>query len=65
MCALSAKTASTWLPAVVGRTMRLDNHPVPNIGVAQRGFFGVNVGDDREVAVPLQSIAVLRSDRNP
>ncbi len=40
-------------PALAGRTVRLDGHVFPVIGVAAPGFFGVDVGYRFDVAIPL------------
>lgn len=37
----------------IGSTLSLNNHPVEVIGVAARGFRGINVGGKYDVAVPL------------
>ncbi len=42
-------------PAIAGRTVRLDGHLFPVIGVAAPGFFGVEVGRRFDVAVPICS----------
>jgi putative ABC transport system permease protein len=54
---------------VIGRTLSLDGTPVTIVGVAPRGFFGVEVGQSFDVAVPMQGeplvsiMARLRSDQ--
>ena len=40
-------------PAVLGRTVRLDGHLFPVIGVTPPGFIGVEIGNKFDVAVPL------------
>ncbi len=40
-------------PAVTSRTVRLDGHPFPVIGVTPPGFFGLEIGHRFDVAVPL------------
>ncbi|HEU0107805.1 MAG TPA: ABC transporter permease [Vicinamibacteria bacterium] len=40
-------------PSAVGRSLRLDGHPFPILGVTGAGFFGVEVGRSFDVAVPL------------
>ena len=42
-------------PAVTNRTVRLDGHLFPVIGVTGPGFFGVEIGHKLDVAVPLCS----------
>ncbi|HVV47625.1 MAG TPA: ABC transporter permease, partial [Bryobacteraceae bacterium] len=42
-------------PNVAGRTIRLDNNVFPIIGVAAPGFFGVEIGHQFDVAVPICS----------
>ena len=39
--------------SAVGRSLRLDGHPFPILGVSAPGFFGVEVGRRFDVAVPL------------
>jgi predicted permease len=46
-------------PRVVDRTISLDNHPVPIIGVTPANFFGLEVGRSFDVAVPICSQPVL------
>jgi putative ABC transport system permease protein len=38
---------------IIGRPIRLNGHPVTIVGVMPRGFFGTEVGEPFEVAVPL------------
>jgi predicted permease len=40
-------------PAVVGRTLHINNHPMTVVGVAPRGFHGIEVGASVDVYVPL------------
>ena len=40
-------------PAVVGRTVNLNNHPMTIVGVAPAGFNGIDVGSAVDVYVPL------------
>jgi predicted permease len=40
-------------PAAVGRTVNINNHPMTIVGVAPRGFNGVEVGSAVDVYVPL------------
>jgi hypothetical protein len=48
---------------ITGRSIRLDNHPFVIAGVAARGFFGMDVGDRFDVAIPLTADALLHSQR--
>jgi putative ABC transport system permease protein len=43
----------------IGSTLSLNNHPFEVIGVAPPGFFGMNVGEKFDVAVPICSAAIL------
>ncbi len=43
----------------VGRTISLNGHPVPIIGVAPSGFEGLDVGTNFDVAVPICMAGVL------
>jgi putative ABC transport system permease protein len=52
-------------PGVLSRTVTLDSHVVPVIGVAAPGFFGVEVGRRFDVAVPLCSRAVFEPEEKP
>jgi predicted permease len=40
-------------PAIIGRTVRINNQPMTVIGVAQKGFHGVDLGYNPEVMVPV------------
>jgi predicted permease len=40
-------------PSAVGRTVNINNHPMTIVGVAPRGFNGVDVGSAIDVYVPL------------
>jgi hypothetical protein len=50
--------------AAVGRKIALDGHPFPVIEVTPKNFFGVDVGHQFEVAVPLCSEPLLEPDRD-
>lgn len=41
-------------PSVVGRTVRINSHPMTIVGVAPRGFGGIEMGSVVDVYVPLQ-----------
>ncbi|HEY1307755.1 MAG TPA: ABC transporter permease [Vicinamibacterales bacterium] len=47
-------------PAVIGQTITLDRRPFEVIGVAERGFFGVESGRTFDVALPLCAEPLLR-----
>jgi predicted permease len=40
-------------PNAVGKTIHIDNHPFNVVGIAQRGFFGVEVGSAPDIWVPM------------
>ena len=46
-------------PSVVGRTLSLDGHAVPVVGVSAEGFGGLEVGRPFDVAVPVCTQEVL------
>jgi putative ABC transport system permease protein len=46
----------------VGRTLTLDSHPVQIVGVAERGFTGVEVGRGFDVAVPICAEPILHGE---
>ncbi len=50
-------------PGVLGRTVRLDGHPIPVIGVTPASFFGVEVGYRYAVAIPLCADRLLADDK--
>jgi putative ABC transport system permease protein len=43
----------------VGSTIRLNGHSFPIIGVAQRGFFGTEIGVPLDVAIPICAEGIL------
>lgn len=45
----------------VGNTLSLDDHPFKIIGVAPPGFYGMDVGRESEVFVPICTVAILQS----
>ena len=49
-------------PAAIGRKLVLSDHPVEIIGVAPRGFFGLEVGKSFDLAVPICSEPILRGE---
>ncbi len=49
-------------PAALGRTVNLDGRPFPILGVTGRRFFGVEVGHQYDVAVPLCADPLFAED---
>jgi predicted permease len=49
-------------PGALGRTVNLDGRPFPILGVTGRGFFGVEVGHQYDVAVPLCADPLFAED---
>jgi putative ABC transport system permease protein len=49
---------------VIGRSIRLDGHPLPIVGVSPAAFFGVEVGSSFDVAVPLCAEPTIRGLRS-
>ena len=49
-------------PSVVGRTIVLDTHSVPILGVTPAGFTGLEVGRSYDVAVPICTQRLLGGD---
>src|SRR6185437_1541138 len=45
--------------SAVGSPIRLNGHAFPIVGVAQRGFFGTDVGEKLDVAIPICAEATL------
>jgi len=45
--------------SAIGSLLRLNGHAFPIIGVAQRGFFGTDVGEKLDVAIPVCAEATL------
>jgi putative ABC transport system permease protein len=50
-------------PGILGRTTSLDGYPVPVIGVTPASFFGVEVGNRYDVAIPLCADRLLADDK--
>ena len=50
-------------PNVIGRTFTLSRHPFQVIGVMPPDFYGVEVGRDFEVAIPLCTEPVMRGEQ--
>ncbi|TAM83978.1 MAG: ABC transporter permease [Acidobacteria bacterium] len=47
----------------IGSTLSLYGHPADVIGVAPPGFFGMDVGEKFDVAVPICAVAIFDRDR--
>jgi putative ABC transport system permease protein len=47
-------------PSAVGRSLTLEGHPFPVIGITPASFFGVEVGSRFDVAVPICAEAIVR-----
>jgi predicted permease len=47
--------------SALGSSLSLDGHPFQIIGVAAPGFFGINVGENFDVAIPVCAEAIMRS----
>src|SRR5262249_47753473 len=50
--------------SVLGRKIMLDGHPLEIIGVTPAGFFGVEVGRNFDVAVPICAEALINGEGN-
>jgi predicted permease len=50
-------------PGILGRAVSLDGHPIPVIGVTAAQFFGVEVGYQYDVAIPICAEAVIAEDK--
>ena len=49
-------------PAAIGRTVQLDGRPFPIVGITGPNFFGVEVGHQYDVAVPLCADPLFADD---
>ncbi len=49
-------------PSIVGRSISLDGNPLPIIGVTGPAFFGVEVGNQFDLAIPLCADRVFAED---
>src|SRR5258706_1092256 len=49
---------------VIERPISIDNHPFQVLGVAQPGFYGVEIGRQLDVLVPICSEAIVRGTRS-
>jgi predicted permease len=47
-------------PSVLGRSLTLEGHPFPVIGITPASFFGVDVGGTFDVAIPLCAEPLVR-----
>ena len=47
---------------IVGRVIRINGHPVTIIGVAARGFHGIDTGSPSDVYLPINSVGHIRPD---
>jgi predicted permease len=52
-------------PAIIGRSITADRVPFTIVGVAPRGFYGVSVGRSFDVALPLDTMALLAPEPSP
>jgi|ERR1043166_4287894 predicted permease len=50
-------------PGILGHSLRLDGYPMPVIGVTPPSFFGVEVGNRYDVAIPLCADRLLAEDK--
>jgi predicted permease len=49
-------------PAVVGRSIRVNDHPMTIVGVSAAGFFGIDPAASPRIRVPIQMKAVMHPD---
>jgi predicted permease len=49
---------------VIGKTVRLEGHPFPIVGVTPASFYGMEIGRQFDVAVPLCSEPVIDGEEN-
>jgi predicted permease len=47
---------------IVGRLIRINGHPVTIIGVAARGFHGIDAGSPSDLYIPINSIGHIQPD---
>jgi putative ABC transport system permease protein len=50
-------------PDILGATIRLDGKPFTIVGVAERGFYGLNIGRRFDIAISLNGYDVLYPDQ--
>jgi predicted permease len=48
--------------SIVGRLIRINGHPVTIIGVAARGFHGIDTGSPSDLYIPVNSVAHIRPE---
>jgi predicted permease len=51
-------------PSVIGKTVALDGHPFEIVGIARRGFAGLEVGRTFDVATPLCAERILNPEQS-
>jgi len=51
-------------PSALGGKLTLEGHPFPIVGITPPGFFGVEIGRSFDVAVPICSEPVIRSEES-
>jgi putative ABC transport system permease protein len=49
-------------PAVLGRSISINSHPIEVVGVAERRFTGVDVGSSVEIMVPLCAEKIIQAE---
>ena len=52
------------MPTVVGQTIYVENHPFTIVGVAPPGFTGLVVGESFDIAIPINTQAILQGSRH-
>ena len=50
-------------PAVVGRTIRVEDHPLTIVGVTPPGFFGIQIGTSEDIFIPFALEPVIRGPK--
>src|SRR5262249_13530611 len=50
-------------PAILGRTIRVEDHPLTIVGVTPPGFFGIQIGTSEDLYVPFALEPVSRGPR--
>ncbi|PYS71071.1 MAG: hypothetical protein DMF69_11575 [Acidobacteria bacterium] len=46
-------------PAIVGKTILVNEHPITVLGVTPPGFYGINLGNDPDLRIPLMMTTVF------
>jgi len=46
--------------SIIGKTLTLDGHPFPILGVTPPSFYGVSVGDRFDIAIPICAEPIIR-----